>query len=98
MRQWTWRVILAAVVLAAGVAAHPAAAGAGPGSPRFVVPDRTAGGGVLPQDLATGDFTRDGRDDVHRVVADFTGDGKPDVFSINPTDRGLYSIYVNRTR
>jgi hypothetical protein len=33
-----------------------------------------------------------------RVVADFTGDGRPDVFSINPTDRGLYSVYVNRAR
>jgi hypothetical protein len=33
----------------------------------------------------------------HRFAADFTGDGKPDVFSVNSTDRPMFSLYVNVT-
>lgn len=60
--------LAAAVATVAAVVLVPAApGGAAPAGPRFVVPDRTATGGVLPQDVATGDFTNDGRVDV--VVA-----------------------------
>lgn len=33
-----------------------------------------------------------------RVAADFTGDGKPDLWNVNGTDRGLYSLYINKSR
>jgi hypothetical protein len=39
-------------------------AAAAPAPPRFIVPDMSPGGGVLPQDLAIGDFTNDGKQDV----------------------------------
>ncbi len=34
---------------------------------------------------------------LYSLAADFTGDGKPDVFSVNSTDRPLFSLYVNST-
>lgn len=63
-----WRgIALMAVLGAVGVLAPPSAGVAGAARaavPRFVVPDRTPAGGVLPRDVTTGDFTSDGVVDV----------------------------------
>jgi adhesin/invasin len=70
-----WRAAVAAVAVGSVAGAHPAMVGAGPAGPRFVVPDRTPTGGVLPEDVATGDFTGDGNADV--IVANLG----PDAFT-----------------
>jgi hypothetical protein len=52
------------VVAALGLVLVCAAASAPAPPPSFVVPQMTTGGGALPQDLAIGDFTTDGKQDV----------------------------------
>jgi hypothetical protein len=51
-------------VVALGLALVLATAAAAAGPPRFVAPDLSPAGGLLPQDLAVGDFTGDGKQDV----------------------------------